>query len=95
LLHTTEKLTQPWRAGLRLNSSIPPLFKFIPRAPIYKIFGKDLTTGREHPSPEVTQFFFKELSQCIADNIISNDEIDLGIKKKFLRQDLREKLKKF
>ena len=24
LLHTTEKLTQPWRAGLKLNSSIPP-----------------------------------------------------------------------
>ena len=93
LLHTTEKLTQPWRAGLKLNSSIPPLFKFIPRAPIYKIFGKDLTIGREHPSLEVTKFFFQELSRCISKNIISNDEIDSGIEKKFLRQDLKDKLK--
>jgi len=95
LLHTTEKLTQPWRAGLKLNSFIPPLFKFIPRAPIYKIFGKDLTIGREHPSLEVTQFFFKELSKCISENIISIDEIDSGIEKKFLRQDLKDKLKSF
>ena len=95
LLHTTEKLTQPWRAGLKLNSSIPPLFKFLPRAPIYKIFGKDLTIGREHPSPGVTQFFFKELSKCISENIISIDEIDSGIERKFLRQDLKDKLKFF
>ncbi len=92
LLHTTEKLTQPWRAGLKLNSSIPPLLRFIPRAPIYRIFGKDLTIGREHPSIEVTQFFFSELSRCVAENIISIDEIDSGIKKKFLRQDLKDKL---
>ena len=95
LLHTTERLTQPWRAGLKLNSYIPPLFKFIPRAPIYKIFGKDLTIGREHPSLEVTQFFFKELSKCISENIISIDEIDFGIEKKFLRRDLKDKLKSF
>lgn len=95
LLHTTEKLTQPWRAGLKLNSSIPPILKFIPRAPIYKIFGKDLTIGREHPSYEVTQFFFRELSKCISKNIISIDEIDSGIEKKFLRQDLKDKLKSF
>ncbi len=95
LLHTTEKLTQPWRAGLKLNSSIPPILKFIPRAPIYKIFGKDLTTGREHPSLEVTQFFFKELSKCISDEIISVDELDSGIEKNFLRQDIKDKLKNF
>ena len=26
LLHTTEKITQPWRTGLELNSLITPLF---------------------------------------------------------------------
>jgi len=93
LLHTTEKLTQPWRAGLKLNSSIPPLLKFIPRAPIYKIFGKDLTIGREHPNPEISKFFFNELSNCIKENIISINEIDSAIEKKFLREDLKDKLK--
>ena len=95
LLHTTEKLTQPWRAGLKLNSSIPTILKFIPRAPIYKIFGKDLTKGREHPNHDVAQFFFKELSKCVSRNIISIDEIDSGIEKKFLRQDIKDKLKSY
>ena len=85
LLHTTEKITQPWRAGLSLNSRIPPLFKFIPRAPIYKLFGKDLTKGREHPHQAVTDFFFKELALCLSENIISSQELDNAIQKKFIR----------
>lgn len=95
LLHTTEKLTQPWRTGLKLNSNIKPILKFIPRAPIYKIFGKDLTLGREHPSQEVNNFFFGELSKCISTNIVSIDEINLGIEKKYLRKDLKDVLKDY
>lgn len=95
LLHTTEKLTQPWRAGLKLNSNIKPILKFIPRAPIYKIFGKNLTLGREHPSQEINNFFFGELSKCISTNIISIDEINLGIKNKYLRKDLKDVLKDY
>lgn len=95
LLHTTERLTQPWRAGLHLNSSIEPIFGFIPRAPVYKIFGKDLTLGKEHPELDVTEFFFHELAECIRNNVISYDEIDLAIEKKFLRKDLKDKLDKY
>lgn len=93
LLHTTEKITQPWRAGLSLNSRIPPLFKFIPRAPIYKLFGKDLTKGREHPHQAVTDFFFKELALCLSKNIISSQELDNAMQKKFIRPDIHNKLK--
>tara|TARA_Y100000996_G_scaffold126931_1_gene96107 strand:+ start:53 stop:871 length:819 start_codon:yes stop_codon:yes gene_type:complete len=93
LLHTTEKTTQPWRAGLSLNSRIPPLFKYIPRAPIYKLFGKDLTKGREHPHQAVTDFFFKELALCLSENIISSQELDNAIQKKFIRPDIHNKLK--
>ena len=95
LLHTTEKLTQPWRTGLKLNSSIKPFLKFIPRAPIYKIFGKDLTTGREHPNQEVSNFFFKELSKCISKNVVSNDDLNKGIEKNFLREDLKDVMKNY
>ena len=91
LLHTTERLTQPWRVGLKLNSHIKPFFNIIPKEPIYKLFGKDLTVGREHPREEITKFFFNELSQCIAKNIISVDEINSAIRKGFLREDLFEK----
>ena len=93
LLHTTEKITQPWRAGLSLNSTIPPLFKYIPRAPIYKLFGKDLTKGREHPHQAVTDFFFKELELCLSENIISSQELDDAMQKKFMRPDIHNKLK--
>jgi|TARA_B100000809_G_scaffold150156_1_gene147657 hypothetical protein len=93
LLHTTEKITQPWRAGLSLNSTIPPLFKYIPRAPIYKLFGKDLTKGREHPHQAVTDFFFKELALCLSENIISSQELDDAMQKKFMRPDIHNKLK--
>lgn len=95
LLHTTERLTQPWRAGLKLNSSIKPFLKFIPKAPIYKFFGRDLTIGREHPDSNVTKFFFNELSLCISKNIIGVEEIKLGIKNKFIRNDIHEKINFF
>ena len=92
LLHTTERITQPWRAGLKLNSSIKPILRIFPRAPIYRILGKDLTKGREHPSKKVAEFFFKELSKCVSENCISMDEIDLAIERKFLREDIKEKI---
>lgn len=92
LLHTTEKLTQPWRAGLKLNSTIPPLFKFLPRAPIYRIFGKDLTIGREHPSLKVSNFFFQELQACLEKKIISEQEINNAISNRYIRPDIFQKL---
>lgn len=95
LLHTTEKITQPWRAGLNLNSSIPPLLKYIPRAPLYKLFGKDLTLGREHPHEGISNFFFNELAECIASNIVSTEELDDAVEKKYIRQDIHHKIRPF
>ncbi len=88
LLHTTEKLTQPWRTGLTLNSSIPPIFGFIPRIPIYALFGRDLTIGRNHPHSSVSNFFLSELSLCIESQIIDKSEIDEAINKKYIREDI-------
>lgn len=88
LLHTTEKITQPWRAKLKLNSSIPPILKILPRAPIYKLFGKDLTVGREHPSSFVSNFFFSELTECIKKDFISMDLIKDLVEKKYVRSDI-------
>ena len=88
LLHCTEKITQPWRAGLRMNSSIPKLFGFLPREYIYRLFGKDLRTGREHPSDEVSIFFFNELKKTLESNIITEDEISQAISLGLIRQDI-------
>ncbi len=92
LLHTTEKITQPWRAGLKMNSSIPKLFGFLPREIIYSIFGKDLRTGREHPEKEVTAFFFNELENCIRNGMISFQEIDFAISQQWIRADIMSRL---
>jgi hypothetical protein len=92
LVHLTERLTQPWRAGLKLNSTIEPLFKYFPRAPIYKIIGKDLTIGKEHPFNKVSDFFFEELLICINNKIISEQEINNAIDNKYIRPDIFKKL---
>lgn len=94
LLHTTEKITQPWRVGLELNSLITPLFNFIPRAPIYKLFGKNLTIGRDHPQKLVTSFFLKELSNCLDEGVIKGHEIEYAIENNFLRSDIYSELEK-
>jgi len=88
LLHTTEKITQPWRVGLELNSTIKPLLSIFPRAPIYRLFGKNLTIGREHPQKAVTRFFMKELAGCIENGAIVRQEIDQAIEKNFIRKDI-------
>ena len=88
LLHTTEKITQPWRSGLYMNSSIQPLFGFLPRDKIYKWFGKDLRTGREHPKESVQKFFFDELKECINEKVVTIDEIKDAIKNEYIRKDI-------
>jgi len=95
LLHTTEKITQPWRVGLKLNSTIKPLLKIFPRAPIYRLFGKNLTIGREHPQKAVTRFFMKELSACLNNGAIASHELDQAIEKNFLRKDIFLELEKY
>ncbi len=95
LLHTTEKITQPWRTGLKLNSLITPLFYFFPRAPIYKLFGKNLTIGREHPQEAVKIFFMKELENCLSNGVIKVDEIDQAIERNFIRPDIFNELEKY
>jgi hypothetical protein len=95
LLHTTEKITQPWRVGLELNSLITPLFYIFPRAPIYKLFGRNLTIGRDHPRKSVTRFFFNELSNCLAEGVIQRHDIDDAIDRNFLRSDIYVELEKF
>ncbi|MDA8709362.1 hypothetical protein N9M61_02500 [Gammaproteobacteria bacterium] len=94
-LHTTEKRTQPWRVGLKLDSSIPPILKYIPRAPIYKLFGKDLTIGIEHPNNQITQFFMSELAECLAKEIITHEEISIAVDMKHMRSDIFDILEQY
>ena len=90
LLHLTQKDTQPWRVGLKLESYIPPIMGILPRAPIYKLLGRDLTIGRNHPNKEITKLFLSLFSECVSRNIISHDDINKNIDIGYLRTDIYE-----
>ena len=57
------------------NSFIPPIFGFIQRDLIYKIFKKPLRIGVDHPKREVSEFFFRSLNEAIKNNFISRNEM--------------------
>ena len=89
-LHTTQKVTQPWRKGLPLNSYIPPILGFIKRDFIYKLFNKPLRIGVEHPNPEINKLFLYELNECVKKQVILRSEIEQAVIEGYIRKDIFE-----
>ena len=62
LLHTTDRMTQPWRTGLPVEMVIgrpKPLLGFIPREWIHLLLGRGAPRFHlEHPNTNVVKFFF-------------------------------------
>ena len=91
-LHTTQRVTQPWRKGLAIDTylkPIKPILGFIPRRKVHRILKKplsDMYIG--HPDKEVNKFFFSELSAAINQGFISVDEIRAEIRKENIRKDI-------
>ncbi|MDC1164960.1 hypothetical protein OAT83_05410 [Gammaproteobacteria bacterium] len=94
LLHTTARISQPWRVGLKFNSYIKPILKIIPRKWIYKILGRPTDKGIEHPEAKVTNFFFNELEYALKNRHISMEYLRNAVKNNFIRKDIFEVLKK-
>ena len=91
LLHTTMRLTQPWKTGLPIEFTINPLpkvFGIIPREPIYKLIGKYPTHYKKHPSKEVESFFLELLKDALDDGAVSRDLLQSEVDKKHIRQDI-------
>ena len=57
-----------------------------------KIFGQKIICTNRKAS---FNFFFKELSKCISKNLVSIDDLNKGIEKKFLREDLKDVMKNY
>lgn len=91
-LHTTQKITQPWRKGLKMNSYVPKIFGIFKRDLIYRILKKPLRVGVEHPNEAINDLFFRYMRDAYKEKIISDDDIKIAIQKKFLRQDIYGKL---
>jgi len=94
LLHTTARISQPWRVGLKFNSYIKPILKIIPREWIYKIMGRPFDKGIEHPDAKVTKFFFNELKHALKDEHISMENLSDAVKNNFVRRDIFGVLKR-
>jgi hypothetical protein len=78
LLHTTRRRTQPWKTGLPVDFRIhAPLFGVIPQSLIRSL--RQLVTSADvyepHPDPQVEQFFFGLLRECLDAGKISEDRL--------------------
>lgn len=96
VLHTTKRLTQPWKTGLPIDFTLTPMPKYfgiIPREPIHKLLGKYPRYYKQHPDPVVEKFFVSLLQEALDAKAISHEEIQEAIDDGFVRQDLLQLLR--
>ena len=95
-LHTTDRITQPWRTGLPVDmvvGSPKPLFGFVPREWIHRLLGRGAPRFHlEHPDTKVVNFFFAHLKEAIEADQITSKEVDRAIVDGQIRADVWEKL---
>lgn len=90
MLHTTVRLTQPWKTGLPIDFTpghIPPLFGYIPR-----FWVKQPTHYQPHPDPAVENFFFKLTKDALAAGAVTNEDLQAAIDAHNVRADLFKKI---
>lgn len=94
LIHMTDRITQPWRTGLKIDFTInkmPKIFGIIPREPIHKLLGKYPTHYKKHPNQKIEDLFFQIVRDAVKDKEITLEEIRSEIEAKHVRPDLLEK----
>ncbi len=93
LLHTTNRITQPWRTGLPVDftrNPLPKLFGIIPREPIHKLLGKIPTHYQPHPDSRVENWFIKLVQDAYKTGALTNTYIQAEIEAQHVRKDLLE-----
>lgn len=93
MLHTTERLTQPWRTGLQIDFTRNKMRKFfgiIPREPIHKLLGKYKTKYQPHPDKQIEEFFFALIKDALNEGFVSEEFVRSEIEKKHIRADAFE-----
>lgn len=92
-LHTTNRLTQPWKTGLPIDftrNPMPKLFGIIPREPIHAIMGKYPTTYQQHPDKKIEDFFIQLSRDALADGAVTRTRVEEEIRAGHVRKDLLE-----
>jgi hypothetical protein len=96
LVHTTNRLTQPWSTGLKIDftrNNPGSYFGIIPKIPILKLMGKWPSTYQPHPDPRVEQIFFNLLKEALTNHVVTKSELEEEVEKNRLRKDIFEKIK--
>ena len=95
LLHTTNRLTQPWRAGLKVDftrNRMPKLFGVIPREWIARLRGTIPSRYQEHPDQKIRAFFFELVRDALAKGAVTEEQVRSEIAAGHVRKDLMERL---
>lgn len=90
MLHTTGRLTQPWKTGLPIDftrNRMPKIFGIIPREPVHKLLGKYPSTYQPHPDKNIEKFFFDLVRDALQAGAISKKEIESEIRSGNIRKD--------
>lgn len=98
VLHTTRRLTQPWKTGLKIDftqKALPKILGIIPREPFYKLLGKYPTHYQPHPDKKIVDFFFNLAKSALEAGAITVEGIRHDIENKNVRPDFLEVLKKY
>ncbi len=93
LLHTTNRLTQPWRAGLKVDftrNRMPKLFGLIPREWIARLRGTMPSKYQEHPDQKIRAFFFELVRDALAKGAVTEEQVRSEIAAGHVRRDLLE-----
>jgi hypothetical protein len=95
LIHNTNRITQPWRTGLKIEytpKKMRPFMGIIPREWIHILLGRNPYIHREHPEKAQIDYFFGHLKKAMEDGVIDTDLVLNEIKQKHIRQDAVEVL---
>lgn len=94
-LHTTNRLTQPWKTGLPIDFHREPLrkkFGIIPREWLYRATGRYATHYQSHPDKRIETFFFSLLGEALTAGALTRAEIEEEMALGHVRPDLLSKV---
>lgn len=96
MLHTTNRLTQPWKTGLKIDFTWNPrgkVFRIIPKEWLLRLLGKIPKTYQPHPDKNIELFFFHLLKDAMEGGVVTERLIKDEIAAKHVRSDMLDKLK--
>lgn len=98
MLHTTNRLTQPWKTGLKIDfvrKPFPKIFGLIPKEWPLRLMGKYPMTYQPHPDKNIEKFFFRLVNRALREGAISGEFLNEQIAAKNIRQDFWKCLSRY